>query len=259
MFVRTGRYWFDSDVSAIHDSILRHGGTPAFEGLLPSLVEQVYRTRADFRDEMAALMTIIIAIFTAGGFLLHQGIEQWGDAPAKHTCLLLLAMAVFAAIHPLGSLYRNRLSAAYDIYVAACIHCVMYYNAYNLPLTHQWQRNVIECLTQARGNFTGRRDASTSHDSWQWHREFTPAANGNHPTEYGELVQAWKERRPNLSTSLRQTIRVAKWVGTIFALICLTLIIATRVLPEKYFVNESNEQGGSRLVNADRMVSPHSN
>lgn len=253
MFKRTGAFWFDAEVEDIHIAVLRHGNSPAFEGMLGGLVEQVYRTRGDFRDEMAALTTIIITTFTAGGVLLNQGVGQWGHAPARPILFFLLAGFVFGMIHPLGRLYKARLSAAYDIYVAACIHCVMYHLAFNLPLTHLWQRNVIECLKEAKGQFPLRRRADSSFNSWQWHRDFIPSRQGRSPMEYGELVQSWKERKPNLSTSLRNTILTARIIGTVMAMVCMVLVVLTIKAPATWIADsgDADKQRNTNVVQAE--------
>jgi len=215
--------------------------------MLSGLVEQVYRTRGDFRDEMAALTTIVITTFTAGGVLLNLGVGEWGHAPARPILFFAIAGIVFAMIHPLGLLYKARLSAAYDIYVAACIHCVMYHLAFNLPLTHLWQRNVIECLKEAKGRFPPRRKAEAAYNSWQWHRDFIPSPVGRSPMEYGELVQAWKERKPNLSTSLRNTIITARVLGTLTSALCFGMIILTLAAPSKW-ISESKLSSNQQTV-----------
>ena len=224
-------YWFEEEVRAAARSLSTPGQSSAFEGVASSSVEQIYRTRSDFRDEMGAFTTLVIATFTAAGVLLNQGLATLKGIEAASdrqiaAVYFLLAGAVFLSAIFLGRLFHSRLSAAYDIYVSACIHSTVVFRALGFPLTQIWQQNVEECLRFAHGTYPKRQPVEQSHKTWQWHRDFNASrTNGSLPQGYGELVAAWRSRYPNLWTKLRHTVITVQVSAVVLCVLSGALLV----------------------------------
>ncbi len=224
-------HWFEEEVRAAARSLAKPGQGSAFEGVASSSLEQIYRTRSDFRDEMGAFTTLVIATFTAAGVLLNQGlstlkgVEQPSDRQIA-AIYFLLAGGVFLSAIFLGRLFRSRLSAAYDIYVSACIHSTIVFRSLGFPLTQIWQQNVEECLRFAHGTYPKRQPIELSHCAWQWHRDFKSSrTNGSLPKGYGELVAAWRSRYPNLWTKLRHTVITVQVSAIVLCVLSAALLV----------------------------------
>jgi hypothetical protein len=181
-----------------------------YEGLVSSVIEQVYRSREAFIQTSQNALTTAILFYTAAAtqlaFLVTVDHEpRFAQVVGAALLISLLTGVPFFR----RAAWRSKVDAGYDLYIAACVHAVTVFHALGLPLSHLWLRHVVTC-----GSIKGYIDKKPK---VPWGRPKNQALDeiyeftiGNPSTSTSQavspenldsiekIIAVWKGRGPNL-------------------------------------------------------------
>jgi hypothetical protein len=124
---------------------------PVWEGMASSVLDQIYRSREAFVQTSQNALTTAVLFYTAAATLVvflvtvdhSPSALQVGSATSSFLVLTWIPWLRRKA-------WQSKVDAGYELYVAACVHAAVVYDALGFPFSHQWLGHVDEC-----GNIRG--------------------------------------------------------------------------------------------------------
>lgn len=253
--------WFESEADTIGARLQQLATSPnqtlSIDGMVTGVMDQVYSSRAAFKDDCNNMVTVMLALFTAGGVLLHQALQAPASDGAETHSRIYAFVAALAFLLPalIGKGFLSKMEAGYDLYAHACTYASLVFRGLGLIVTdangvvqypHQWLQGS-ETNLKREGAFLNRPTAPgtvqphglefISKSEWErlvrsrLRRLMRSASWRGLPKGWRsivpdvakdkpDLVAVWKASKPNLFSAYRATTCIAIWIGIILTIVC---------------------------------------
>jgi hypothetical protein len=253
--------WFETEAETIGTRLKELATSPnqtlSIDGMVTGVMDQVYSSRAAFKDDCNHMVTVMLALFTAGGVLLHQALQAPPSDDAVTHSRIYAFVAALAFLLPalIGKGFLSKIEAGYYLYAHACTYASLVFRGLGLIVTdsngdvqfpHQWLRGSVTNLTR-EGAFLNRPTAPGAVQphglefiettEWKrllrspWRRLIRSASWRGMPMGWRtlpidsakdkpDLVAVWKASKPNLFLAYRATACIGIWIGMVLTLVC---------------------------------------
>lgn len=253
--------WFETEAETIGKRLQGLATSPnqtlAIDGMVTGVMDQVYSSRAAFKDDCNNMVTVMLALFTAGGVLLHQALQAppSDDAVTHSRIYAFVAALTFLLPALIGRGFLSKMEAGYDLYAHACTYASLVFRGLGLVATdsngvvqypHQWLQGS-ETNLQRPGVFLNRPKAPGAVQphglefvakedwdrllanparrvlrsaSWRALPKGWRSLTPDLAKDKPDLVAVWKASKPNLFSAYRATVCFAMWIGIALSLVC---------------------------------------
>lgn len=222
----------------------------AFNTLYAAALDQMYKSRDAYMATAQAAQNMMFLFYSAAGamFLLALRSEYAAALPfLVVVCGLCTGFPYF-----FRGYWQDKLSAGYNLYVAACVHAFVVARAMDVPLAHSWLV-LVDTYRRMSGYFVypappGQAIAAANRAvelgagvAVCEFREERPG-NAQDPCRaaatHQELIAVWKQRPRNLY--IHYSWVCCKFPAFVFAAVCVLVLIYYAILLVTFLVAVTN-------------------